>query len=780
MQHAGGADIEKAIALFQAGNPAAAARACRAALRRDKRNVAALFVLALTQMQQGRYEEAEAQFAKATALDPSAAAIWANRGNNQISLGRQEQALEHLSRALAIAPDFPDALYNRAKLLADAGRPEEALADYERCVELVPHFADAINNSGVILAKLGRHEEALASYQRCLALAPRAADTLNNRGNLLAAMGRHAEALASYDASLAVAPKAIDTLVNRANLLSMLRRFPDALAGCEAALRLAPDAPDVLERRGQFLAALGREDEAAASLERCLALAPRHAAAWPALIGLLVGCKRFEEAEAAIVKLLAVAPDADFARGYLAFVKLNICDWAGLAEAIAALEDQVAHGKAVTLPFHGILTLASPQDQLMCAKARVAFELPRALPRLAPPRYDHDRIRLAYLSADFHDHATAYLLAGLIEQHDRARFEVIGVSFGPDDASGTQHRIRGAFDRFLDVRGASDLAAAELIRKHEADIAVDLKGFTAGCRPGILASRPAPVQAAYLGFPGTMGANFIDYIIADRWVIPPDAHCFFAEKVVTLPASYQCTDDKRVIAPAGPTRAEAGLPARGFVFGSFNHTFKIMPEVFDVWMRLLTAVEGSVLWQLADHPTARRNLRAEAERRGVSGDRIVFADRVLAEMHLARHRLADLFLDTLPCCAHTTASDALWAGMPLLTATGTTFAGWVATSLLHAIGVPELATGSLDEYETLALALAREPDRLAALKAKIAINRLTRPLFDTARFCRAIESAYAEMHARQYRGEAPEAFVVSDDPEWKVSGHVAVRLNADG
>jgi protein O-GlcNAc transferase len=525
MQRAFSAEIEKAIVLFQAGNPASAAQACRAALRRDERNFAALFVLALAQMQQGKHEEAERQFAKATALDPSAAEILANRGNNQISLGRPERALEFLSRALAIAPDFPEALYDRAKLLADAGRLEEALAGYERCSALVPHFADAINNRGVILAKLGHHAEALASYERCLALALRAADTLNNRGNLLAAMGRHAEALASYDASLAVAPKAADTLVNRANLLVMLRRYVEALAGYEAALRLAPETPDVLERRGHVLAALGRDEEAVASLEQCLALAPRHKRAWPALIGLLVG--RF-----------AVAPDADFVRGYLALVKLSVCDWAGLAEAIAALEDQVRHTKAVTLLFHGILTFASPQDQLLCARARVAFEFPRALPRLAPPHYDHDRIPLAYLSADFHDHATAYLLAGLIERHDRSRFEVIGVSFGSDDASHTQHRIRGAFDRFLCVRGSSDLAAAELIRMHEVDIAVHLKGFTNGCRPGILA--------------------------------PPRHRC--RRLISAFPAGEPSVHRRRKGDRTGRTVPRRGWI--GFVFGSFNHTFK--------------------------------------------------------------------------------------------------------------------------------------------------------------------------------------------------------------
>jgi protein O-GlcNAc transferase len=619
-----------------------------------------------------------------------------------------------------------------------------------------------MTNRGVILAKLGRHEEALAAYESCLAITPGAPDILYNRGNLLGALGRHDEALASCDASLAVAPDAVDTLRNRAGLLAMLGRSDEALASYDRALRSAPNAPDLLDRRGNLLAALGRDDEAFASFDKCLSADPQYAPGWLSVAKLLVSRKRFEEALGIIRKLLAVAPDADFAHGYLTFVKLNLCDWDGLPEAIAALRDQVTQAKAVTLPFHSLLTLTLPNEQLLCAKARVALEFPRAsIAWSAPPRYGHDRIRLAYVSADFHEHATSHLMAGLIEHHDRSRFETIGVSFGPDDDSETQRRIRGAFDRFVDVRGRSDLEAGKCIRELEVDIAVDLKGFTGDCRPGILVSRPAPLQVSYLGYPGTMGADFIDYIIADRWVIPPDQRRFYAEEIVYLPDCYQCNDDKRTIGTAVPTRIEAGLPAQGFVFCSFNHTFKITPDVFDIWMRLLGRVEGSVLWQLADQPAARRNLRAEAERRGIAPDRIVFADRVPPDRHLARHALADLFLDTLPYSAHTTASDALWAGLPLLTCQGSTFAGRVAASLLHAVGLPDLVTTSLDEYETLALELASEPVLLGALKAKLAVHRRTHALFDTARFCRGIEAAYATMDERHQRGEPPEGFAVT-------------------
>ena len=372
----------------------------------------------------------------------------------------------------------------------------------------------------------------------------------------------------------------------------------------------------------------------------------------------------------------------------------------------------------------------------------------------------HDKPRIAYLSADFREHATSQLMAGLFEQHDRSRFHVSAFSFGTNDRTAMRARLVAAFDEFHDVYQSSDIEVAQMLREREIDIAIDLKGHTQESRIGIFAYRPAPIAAAYLGYPATVGASLIDYFIGDPVALPFALQPHFDEKIVHLPDSYQCNDRKRMIAERTPSRAEAGLPEQGFVFCSFNNNWKITPEVFDVWMRLLTEVEGGTLWLLRDNEGAEKNLRNEAQRRGVDPARLVFADRALPADHLARHRLADLFLDTLPCNAHTTASDALWTGLPLLTCLGNAFAGRVAASLNHAAGMADMVTTSLDEYHALALKLAREPDRLAAVKSRLAQNRDTCPLFDTVRLARHIEAAYMTMWERWQRGEPPASFAV--------------------
>jgi predicted O-linked N-acetylglucosamine transferase (SPINDLY family) len=372
----------------------------------------------------------------------------------------------------------------------------------------------------------------------------------------------------------------------------------------------------------------------------------------------------------------------------------------------------------------------------------------------------HERIRIAYLSADFHLHATSQLMAELFERHDRERFEVSAWSFGPETGDAMRARLRAAFEIFHDVRDVSDDDVAARLRATGIDIAVDLKGYSKDGRPGIFARRVAPIQVNYLGYPGTTGADCMDYIIGDAEVIPEGHEAYYSEQVVRLPDSYQVNDTKRLIADRTPTRAEAGLPASGFVFCCFNNNYKITPEVFDVWMRLLKAVPGSVLWLLEDNAAASRNLRREAGARGVDAERLVFAGRVLPPAHLARQRLADLFLDTLPCNAHTTASDALWAGLPLLTCRGNAFAGRVAGSLLRAVGLPELITDDLGTYEALALRLATTPGELSALKARLSQNRLTHPLFDIDRYRRHLESAYVTMAEQHRQGKLPQAFSV--------------------
>jgi protein O-GlcNAc transferase len=690
-------DIGKAVALFRAGNGAAAAQACKAILHRNDRDVAALYLLALTAMQQRDCTEAECIFAKVTKLEPNSAEIWANRGNNLIAMSKLDHALHAFDRALAIEPMFLEALYNRGKLLNDAGQLEEALASYDKCLAIMPRFADALHNRGIVLAQLRRYDEALASFDRCLAIAPNAPDTLHNRGNLLATLKRYDEALASYD--------------------------------------------------------------------KCITLAPAFAQAWIDVGMLLVRVKRYEEAAKVLGRALELDPNAKYVLSYLMYARQQVCDWGDLPRLKSKLLDCVQKDEPTSPPFVLLAATDSPRLQLQCAQAQVAKEHPpadRTRMFWRGERYAHERIRIAYLSADFRDHAVARLIAGLFEHHDRTKFEITAISFVADNSDSMQGRIKRACDRYIEVSKRSDRDVAHLLRELEIDIAVDLMGFTQDSRLGILGYRPAPIQVNYLGYAGTMGAGYVDYVIADRRVLPPGQESCWTEKIVHLPDTFMATDGTTKVADTAPTRAVAGLPQDGFVFCVFNQPFKITPEVFDVWMRLLRRVDGSVLWLTDARSTTARNLRQEAERRGVAADRLLFAERVSRhEDHLARHRLADLFLDTLPYNAHTTACDALWTGLPVVTCLGATFAGRVAASLLHAIGLDELVTTSLAEYEALAVKIATTPALLGALREKLAAQRGTHALFDTERFRRHIECAFITMHERHLRGEPAAHFSVS-------------------
>jgi len=676
--------------------------------------------------------------------------------------GRLAEAEHRYRQILAGEPDHFDALHLLGVIRHQQGRTDEALELIGTALARNPGSARALSNHGLILYALRRYEEALASFDRALASEPDFVDALNNRGNALQRLGRNEEALASFDRVLALVPNHVDALNNRGNALQGLMRYEEALTSYARALALRPNHPDALYNRGSALKALGRCEDAVASYDRALALRPDHAETWFGRGDALHELKRHDEAIASYEKATALSPDHPYAYSGLAESALAICDWARTTELAKRLEALVADRKGIVNPFTLIRLSDKPALHLECARAFIADKIgaPRA-PLWDGARWTHERIRVAYLSADFHRHATVYLIAELIERHDRARFEVFGVSFGRDDGSDIRRRLVTAFDQFHDVQARSDREAARMLRDHEIDIAVDLKGYTQDSRPEILAWRPAPIQASYLGYPGTMGASFIDYVIADAVVTPADYAAFYSEKIVALPDCYQCNDTKRAIAAATPTRGEAGLPEQGFVFCCFNNNAKITAPVFDVWMRLLDAVPGSVLWLLREHPGAEANLRREAQARGVDPGRLVFAGRAPVAEHLARHRLADLFLDTLPYNAHTTASDALWAGLLVLTCQGTAFAARVAASLLQAVGLPELVTHDLADYEALALRLASEPSRLAELRGRLARNRLTHPLFDATRFARHIEAAYTTMWQTWQRGEPPRALTVT-------------------
>ena len=658
-----------------------------------------------------------------------------------------------------------EALHYLGVLEAQHGRPQEAFRLIRHALAINPRDAKAHSNFGNVLQELRRHEEALGSYNKALEIEPGDPIAWNSRGAVLYELKRYAQALASFDQALARDPNYAEAHNNRGNALLELKRHDQALACFDAALALRPDYAEAHHNRGNALLELKRSAEALACHDRALALRPDSADFCNSRGNALVELKRFDAAAASYRKALALDPDYENALGALCHSRRHGCDWSAHDEERQRIESGVRAGKNVTVPFAFVAISDSAPDLLACARLYAGRNYPPPAAAVwGGERYRHDRIRVAYLSTDFREHALAYLTAGLYERHDRSRFETTGVSLGPDRPGEMRTRLKGAFERFIDAQHESDQEVATRLRELEIDIAVDLNGYTRDARTGILAMRPAPVQVNYLGYPGTMGAGFIDYILADRFVIPERDQACYSEKVVYLPDTYQVNDSTREIAQRTPTRAEVGLPEDGFVFCSFNNNFKITPEVFDRWMVLLRQVEGSVLWLVGDNDSAIRNLRQEAAQRGVSPGRLVFAQRVSYKDHLARHRLADLFLDTLPYGAHTTASDALWGGLPVLTCQGASFAGRVGASLLHAAGLSELITHSLAEYEALALRLATEPGTLAAIRARFNRNRARCPLFDTDRFRRHIEAAFETMWERHQRNEAVAGFAVEARP----------------
>jgi protein O-GlcNAc transferase len=589
-----------------------------------------------------------------------------------------------------------------------AGRLDQAEKLYRQVLHADAANFAALHMLGFLKAQQGKYDDAITLLNKAIRKNPADPAALAHYAHALMAAQRFNEALAAYDRLLAAQPANFEAHYNRGVILSQQQKYDDALASLDQALRLQPNAAAVHFNRGVVLAELERHREALESYDRVLALDPAYA---PALAN-------------------------------RAMVTLNLCDW----DRAAQISAQQAVMLAPPLTFLGLC--ADKSLQLVCASATARTLAPKPAPALwNGERYAHDRIRLAYVSADFREHAVAFQLAPLIERHDRARFQVIGISTGLSDDSDIRARLMKSFDRFHDFAALNSDEIARRLREMQIDIAIDLGGHTGLSRLRIFSHRPAPVQATWLGYPGTTGAPFIDYLIADAVVAPPEDQPYYSETLVHLPDTYFPTDPARPIG-ATPSRSEEGLPDQGFVFCSFNNAWKITRPVFDVWMRLLAQIPGSVLWLKRPAADTRANLEKEAAARGIAPARLIFAGNAPLDVHLARHRLADLFLDTLPYNAHATAADALWVGLPVLTCRGEAFAGRVAASLLQSVGLPESVTENLDDYEAVALALARDPDRLRGLKEKLAQNLPTAPLFDAERFRQGIEAAYVRMVSR--------------------------------
>ncbi len=670
--------------------------------------------------------------------------IFGRQGLALAQQGKWSEALTALDKALQLKPSDGEVLHNRGVVLQQMGRLEDAVASYDRALRTRPEAGTHFNR-GTALIQLRRMEEAALSFDGALALAPNNTDALLNRGYVLSQLARLDEALATFEKLLKLKPGLADAHRNRGRILARLGRLDDALAAYDTALQLKPDNAPAWNDRGSTLLELGQIEPALASFERALQAMPDYAEAWHNRGVALTRLNRNDDAIGCFNRVLLLSPDNLATLALKAFQQARICDWTNRFADAEKLKAR--SGADVIEPLFMQVLDDDPARQLELARSWTAANYPAA-PALRPRAgVRPEKLRIGYLSADFRDHPVMYCTAGLFERHDRNRFEIHLFSFGEDSQTERRQRAVAAADRFHDAGRLSDEEVVALARGQGIDIAVDLMGYTKGCRPAVFARRAAPLQVNFLGYPGTMGASFIDHIIADKIVLPESDRHFYAEQIAYLPNSFLPNDDRMQISGRVFLRAELGLPEQGFVFCCFNNNYKISPVEFDIWMRLLARIEGSVLWLPKDNEQAAANLAQEAEARGVARNRLVFTGRVPAhEDYLARHRCADLFLDTFNYNAHSTASDALWAGLPLITKCGHSFPARVAASLLHAVGMPELVTETIEDYEQLAFALATQPERMAAVKAKLEANRLTTPLFNTEAFTRDIEAAYDAMY----------------------------------
>jgi predicted O-linked N-acetylglucosamine transferase (SPINDLY family) len=754
--------LEQAENAFCNGDSVRAEQLCRMILDTQAHHFDALTLLGILTAQTGRITEAATFFGRAVAAKPADAEAHYRYGCLLEGLKRPQDALASYDRAVEFRPDYAEAYYQRGNALADLQRFDEAVDSYDRALQAKPDYPEAYFNRGVAQQTLKRNVDAAESYERAVQLKPDYARAYANLGNALAALGRVDQALASYERALKIKPDLVEAYVNRGVALQALKRFDDALGSYECALQLNPHLADAYYNRAVALQGVHRLRDALDSCETALRIRPDYAKAYECRGHLLRDLGRHEAAIESYDRALALDPDLEFLFGLRRHVKMKICDWSDFETDVAEITARVARNEAASMPFPLLALADSTALQKKAAAIWVRERCPtsHALPAI-DKRAKCDKIRIGYFSADFRDHPVSSLTAELFEIHDRSRFEVCAFSFGPNTRDEMRKRMERAFDRFIDVAGTSDRDIALLARALQLDIAVDLGGFTGdGATSGVFALRAAPLQVSYIGYLGTMAAEFMDYLVADKTLVPLALQDQYSEKIIYLP-SYQANDSKRSVSDRRFTREELGLPPCGFVFCCFNANYKITPETFDSWMRILRSVEGSVLLLSADSETGAINLRKEALRRGVDAERLVFRGRLPIPDYLARYRAADLFLDTLPYNAGTTASDALWSGLPVLTLMGETFAGRVAASLLNAIRLPELITTSREQYEALAVELATKPTRLAQIRRALASNCSTTPLFDTPLFASRLESAYASIHER-YQADLPPQHIFVD------------------
>lgn len=703
----------------------------------------------------GRYEQAIACYRKALQIKPDLVETYINMGIAYYKLADLERAVSAYQKAIELKPNSAEAYYNLGNTFKEQRLFDEAVSCYRQATSLNPMLVEAFYNQANILEKQDRFEEAIVCLKHCIQFKPDWAEAHSNLGNLSKQLGFIDDAIFYCQKAIQLKPELDEAHINLGNAFKDQGSFGNAMDCYHNALRINSANAEAYFNLGVTCAEADHMAEATGYFQKATQLKPQFAEAHNYMGVVLAEQGRRDEAIDFFQKAIQINPDYTEAYFYLIHQLQHTCDWRLLSRFSEKLELLISRAKdkgrsIIEPPFICMARCSDSAMNLAAAKAwsrKIVKPLLNATVPFAleTRRQNKRKLTVGYLSGDFHDHATAHLMLSLFGRHDREKFKINCYSYGPDDHSSYRKQILNQSDQFIDIRKKSHINAARQIYGDRVDILVDLKGHTRGARLGILASRPAPIQAHYLGYPGTTGANFIDYLITDRIVTPEDHAAYYSEKLVYLPHCYQVNDDQQEIADRDWTRKAMGLPDRGFVFSSFNLPYKIDPVMFDSWMRILRQVPDSVLWLFDDNPNARRNLRREAANRGVEPDRLVFAQKIEKAEHLSRLQWADLALDTRIVTGHTTTSDSLWAGVPVITIQGSHFASRVSSSLLCAVGLPELVTDCMEEYEKLAVELAAHSSRLNDLRHKLNINRLKKPLFDTARFVRNLELAYSEM-----------------------------------
>jgi predicted O-linked N-acetylglucosamine transferase (SPINDLY family) len=668
--------------------------------------------------------------------------VASNMGNNKL-------AVELIKKAITIKPNDPAARSNLGIAYFNLGEYGNAIDSYSLALELKPEYEDAIYNKAVALQKLERVEEAISSYECVVQLNPKHVGALTNLGNVLQKEGEFERALEKYNQAISVGLSFAEPYNNRGNLYNELQMYQASLADFSKALEINPDYAEAYNNQGNALHSLQMHSLAMVSYNKAISLKHDYAEAHHNRGNLHKELQNYDDALLDFNKALELRPDYEFLEGVRLSTKMHICNWENFEKEWERLQQKIIRGEKASppfllLPLTDSLDLQKKASEIWVKAKHSAVNCSISTLRTRVEK----KIKVGYFSADYHEHATMYLMAQLFELHDRNKFEIVGFSFGPDQKDAMRARAVIAMNQFYDVRNKTDKEVAKLSRGLGIDIAVDLKGFTLNSRAGIFAHRAAPIQVNYLGYPGTMGAEFIDFIIADRVVIPENLKHIYSEKVLYMPNCYQVNDQKRSISSKVFTREEVGLPATGFVYCCFNNNYKITPTIFKVWMRILFEVKDSVLWLLEDNESAANSLRLQAKIHGVNPARLVFAKRMPLPEHLARHNLADLFIDTIPCNAHTTASDALWSGLPVLTCIGEAFASRVAASLVISMGLSELVTNDLAEYESLAINLGVNPNKVKNIKYSLVSNTSHSPLFDSIGYTKNLEDLYQSIYSQ--------------------------------